>query len=97
MAVVLFRLSAILAGRGYVRIARMVASWNLILTGADMSLLGRIGQGFHVKHPEHLVADHGYEEMYEHLLIGDGRGYGKYLPKFIKKWIKKALFFCRSR
>ena len=59
-AVVLFRLSVMLAGRGYVRLARMVASWNLILTGADMSPLGRIGQGFHVKHPVGVVVGDGF-------------------------------------
>jgi len=45
-----------------------------------------------LEHPKYVLPDFEHERLYEHLLVDDGRGYGRFIPKVIKRGIKKLLF-----
>ena len=44
-----------------------------------------------LKHPKYVLPDFEHERLYEHCLIYDGRGYGRFIPKVIKMVIKQLL------
>jgi hypothetical protein len=45
-----------------------------------------------LEHPKYVLPDFEHERLYEHFIIDDGRGYGRFVPKVIKSVIKKLLF-----
>ena len=47
--------------------------------------------GLPLKHPKYVLPDFEHEVIYEHCLIDDGRGYGRFMPKVIKMVIKQLL------
>lgn len=46
---------------------------------------------FPLKHPQYVVPDYGHETLYEATLIGDGRGFGRYVPKQFRAFARKFL------
>ncbi len=48
--------------------------------------------GLPLKHPKYVLPDFEHERLYEHFLVGDGRGYGRFIPKVIKTGIKQLLY-----
>lgn len=45
-----------------------------------------------LEHPKYVLPDFEHERLYEHLLVCDGRGYGRFIPEVIKSAIKNLLF-----
>lgn len=48
------------------------------------------------KHPQYIVPDYHHEAVYESILVGDGRGFGRYIPKRLRSYIKHLLLTLKS-
>lgn len=44
-----------------------------------------------LKHPQYIVPDYHHEIVYESILVGDGRGFGRYIPTRLRSYIKQFL------
>jgi len=57
--VMIFRMQNAILNRGMGIIARMLRSWNLMITGADISPGAEIGPGLLIQHPSGIVIGQG--------------------------------------
>ncbi|MEN8734066.1 MAG: hypothetical protein ABF329_04555 [Lentimonas sp.] len=46
---------------------------------------------FPLTHPQYVVPDYGHEAVYEATLIGDGRGFGRFVPTQFRAFARKLL------
>ncbi|MDG1302239.1 MAG: hypothetical protein P8R37_11705 [Opitutae bacterium] len=44
---------------------------------------------FPLKHPGYVVPDYSHEAVYESILIGDGRGFGRLIPKRFRSFVRR--------